>query len=79
MVYPGSSVVLSPAGGQPITLGLGTISRTQLGAADIRGTGTVTTSTGNTNGIIGGYLTVNGGADWAANNGGGNIVAAFTR
>jgi autotransporter-associated beta strand protein len=33
-----------------------------------------TTTSGNVNGIMGGYLTVNGWTDWAANDGAGNVV-----
>ncbi len=58
------------------TIALGAISRSNGSAIDF-GTGVATTTTSNTNGIIGGYATVNG-ANWAVSNGGSTAISALS-
>ncbi len=56
------------------TLALGAVSHGSGGAVDFTLTGPITTTTANNNGILGGWATTGNTADWAANNGGGNII-----
>lgn len=69
-----SAIVVNNGSTATATLALGAITRSNGGALDFNGTGTSTTTTANTNGILGGWATMNGGATWAANDGNGNIV-----
>jgi fibronectin-binding autotransporter adhesin len=85
-VEPGGSSILLTAGSSgSLLLSLGAITRTAAGGTidftlptgSQTASNGITTSTGNTNGIIGAYATV-GGTAWAENNSGtgeGNIVA----
>jgi autotransporter-associated beta strand protein len=52
------------------TLALGAITRSIGGTIDFGSAGTITTSATTTNGIIGGYATIGGGANWATVSGG---------
>ena len=73
----GSAFVVNLNSYQGVQINFNTITRTG-GVLDlpVSGTGNLfTTANGNTNGILGGYMTVNGYTDWAANDGAGNIVA----
>jgi autotransporter-associated beta strand protein len=73
-----SDIIGSSAGGGTLTLALGAITRSGLGTVDIStGSGsptfTATTSTGNTNGLLGvgpAFVTLGGGATWASVSGG---------
>ena len=62
------------------TLALGAITQTTGGTVDFGTTGTLTTSTTNVSGILGGWATINNtgvgnlGGDWVANNGSGIII-----
>jgi autotransporter-associated beta strand protein len=60
------------SGGTSVALGSGTF--TAGGSVNFAGAGTITTTSANTGGILGGRLTING-TDFAANDGSGNIVA----
>ena len=72
---PGSAVVVSPVNGQALEIGLGSITRSG-GVLDLPvSSATFTTTNPNSNGILGGYLTVNGYQGWAANNGSNTIAA----
>ena len=72
---PGSAVVVSPVNGQALEIGLGSITRNG-GVLDLPvSSATFTTTNPNSNGILGGYLTVNGYQGWAANNGSNTIAA----
>ncbi|MGA2030663.1 MAG: autotransporter-associated beta strand repeat-containing protein [Thermoguttaceae bacterium] len=67
----GSTLVVNDAGGSGTSVNLGAITRTVPGGTldlQLSSTGSVVTSAANTNGIIGGYMTV-GGATWAVSNG----------
>lgn len=74
-----TDVVAVSSGGGTITLGAGAVTRTAGGTLDVStGTGspnfTVTTPTGNTNGLLGAgpaFATVGGGLTWAVASGGG--------
>lgn len=55
-------------------LSMGAITRNSGAVINFSGSGIAQTSKSNTNGILGGWATV-GGANWAANDGSGNIVA----
>ena len=69
----GSTVVVSGSG-TGVKVNLGPLSRSG-GVLDLAASaGVFSTSSSNTNGILGGYLTVNGYTDWASVNGGGTIV-----
>lgn len=93
---PGNSSVVSRGGTGAFatTLALGAITHTPGGTVGFSlinngGTAAITTTTGNTNGIIGGFATTGATAvgtgttpvtqtDWAANDGNGNIIAYAT-
>ena len=72
-VYPGASSVYAstPSGGTAsFTLGLTNLNRTAGGTVDFTassggGVASITTNSGLTNGILGGFATVNGMSDWA--------------
>ncbi len=72
----GSSIAASTIGGTGV-LGLGGITRNAGGTVSftLPSTGSITTTTANTNGILGGWATV-GSSDWAVNNGS-NVIAAL--
>jgi fibronectin-binding autotransporter adhesin len=76
-VNAGSSTIANTNAGATNVLNLGAISRNAGGAVNFpaatAANNVVTTSTANTNGILGPWATV--GQDWAANDGSGNIVA----
>ncbi len=83
MVNPGFSKVLgTQVGAGAVTLGLGAITQIPGGTVDFTNTstGTITTTTANVNGILGGWATVGDSlgssttGDWAANDGNGNVV-----
>ncbi len=75
-VNPGCSAIVLTAGtSNPLLLSLGSISRSAGGTVDFTlpsgtqsATNGITTTTPNTNGILGGYATV-GGTDWACSTG----------
>jgi fibronectin-binding autotransporter adhesin len=82
-VSPGCSAIVLTAASNPLVLNLGSISRPGAGGTvdfTLPGgapsaTNGVTTTSANTNGILGGYATVSG-TDWAASTGtAGNITA----
>ena len=60
------------------TIDLGTLSRNTGGTVDFGSIGTIGTSTANTNGILSGWATFNGGANWAINNGSNVITGGAT-
>ncbi len=68
----GANTVLQTGSGSS-TLAMGTIGRSAGGAINFGASGIATTTTANTNGILGPWATV-GGTDWATNSGG-SIVA----
>ena len=69
----GSTVVVNGSG-SGVKINLGPISRSG-GVLDLpASSGVFTTSSSNTNGILGGYLSVNGYTDWASVSSGGTIV-----
>jgi fibronectin-binding autotransporter adhesin len=76
-VDPGASAIRVVAGD---TLALGAITKNVGGTVDFSTTGTTTTSLANTNGILGGWATINNtgvgnlNGDWVSNDGSGNIV-----
>jgi autotransporter-associated beta strand protein len=76
LIAGAGDITVNSTGAQSATLALGAITRSAGSTADFDrpSTGAITTSTGNTNGILGGYATVNNTSDWAAVTGG-NIVA----
>ena len=67
----GSTVVVNLNGSHPVQVALGPITRSGglLNIANLPAGGTLTTTSSNTNGILGGYLTVND-TNWAAASGG---------
>ena len=84
-VNPGCSAIVLTAGtSNPLLLSLGSISRNAGGTVDFTlpggtqsATNGITTTTPNTNGILGGYATV-GGTDWATSNGTAGNIAAYS-
>ncbi len=71
----GSAVVVNLVYNQPVQVALNGITRSG-GVLDLPATAaTLTTTNSNSNGILGGYMTVNGYADWASVNGSGRIVS----
>ncbi|NDC63524.1 MAG: hypothetical protein EBZ59_05950, partial [Planctomycetia bacterium] len=75
------AIVLSASTANPLLLSVGAITRSIGGTLDltqpagaIGATNGMATTTSNTNGIIGGWMTV-GGSDWAANDGSNRVVA----
>ena len=85
IVNPGcSAIVLTTGTANPLLLSMGSISRSADGTVDfmlpsgtLSGSNGITTSTANTNGIIGGYATVNGGTGWAVSNGTASSITAY--
>jgi autotransporter-associated beta strand protein len=82
VVNPGcSAIVLTPGTSNPLLISLGSITRNAVGGTvdftlptgTTSGANGITTTTPNTNGIIGGYATVSG-TNWATNSNG-NIIA----
>lgn len=82
----GSSKIIINSNGFATTLNLGNITRTALGLDgtmrfELPVLGNITTTTANTNGILGGYATVrtiSGETNFAANDGSNNIVAVVS-
>ena len=79
-----SAIVLSASTSNPLLLSLGIIGRSAGGTVDFTlpsGTQSasngITTSTPNTNGILGGYATVSGGTAWAVSNGAASSITAY--
>jgi fibronectin-binding autotransporter adhesin len=74
----GVSAVRANVASSTNQLNLGAITRTAGGTLNFEtGTGTLTTTTANTNGILGGWATHNN-ADWAVGNGGASNVTGFS-
>ncbi len=73
----GAALVATPSNGHAVQVALGPISRSG-GVLDVPANAAFTTTSSNTNGILGGYLSFNGYQGWAAVNGSGQIGALAT-
>lgn len=76
VVNPGASMIAGGFANSSGTFALGAITHNSGGTVNFAPltSGTITTTTGNTNGILGGWATYQG-TTWAMNDGSGNIVA----
>jgi autotransporter-associated beta strand protein len=77
-VNAGHSIITNMSSGGVLTLNLNAISRTAPGTLDVfpQNTTGVATTTGVTNGILGGWVTANNGAGWATESGSNIVVLA---
>ncbi|CAN5729146.1 hypothetical protein BH09VER1_BH09VER1_39180 [soil metagenome] len=74
-INAGASTIENLASSGTITLGA--LTRASGGAVNFSGPGSITTSTSNVNGILGGYATF-GGSTWAVANGAGGAITGLT-
>lgn len=72
LIAGSAGIAVDNNGGQTASLALGAITRNPGATVDFDppAAGAITTSTGNTNGILGGYATVDGATNWATVSGG---------